>query len=110
MLSVIADQLRYPSAHTMFFSYFILFLFATSARTDVENSIPERIARVLLERIIVHRPHPWGLLVTFIELLNNNSYGFWQQPCIREEEDIFLLFHQARRSLTAERPEGDVAR
>jgi CCR4-Not complex component, Not1 len=26
-------------------------------------------ARVLLERLIVNRPHPWGLLITFIELI-----------------------------------------
>ena len=31
----------------------------------------EAITRVLLERLIVHRPHPWGLLITFIELIKN---------------------------------------
>jgi hypothetical protein len=29
----------------------------------------EQITRVLLERLIVNRPHPWGLLITFIELI-----------------------------------------
>ena len=24
---------------------------------------------MLLERLIVNRPHPWGLLITFIELI-----------------------------------------
>jgi hypothetical protein len=27
------------------------------------------VFRVLLERLIVNRPHPWGLLITFIELI-----------------------------------------
>ena len=31
----------------------------------------EQITRVLLERLIVNRPHPWGLLITFIELIKN---------------------------------------
>ena len=31
----------------------------------------EQITRVLVERLIVHRPHPWGLLITFIELIKN---------------------------------------
>lgn len=26
---------------------------------------------MLLERLIVNRPHPWGLLITFIELIKN---------------------------------------
>jgi CCR4-NOT transcription complex subunit 1 len=33
--------------------------------------VQEAITRVLLERLIVHRPHPWGLLITFIELIKN---------------------------------------
>ncbi|XP_058087524.1 uncharacterized protein LOC131234608 [Magnolia sinica] len=30
--------------------------------------IQEQITRVLLERLIVNQPHPWGLLITFINL------------------------------------------
>lgn len=33
--------------------------------------VQEQITRVLLERLIVNRPHPWGLLITFIELIKN---------------------------------------
>lgn len=42
--------------------------------------IQEQITRVLLERLIVNRPHPWGLLITFIELI---KVTFWQEfrPC-----------------------------
>ena len=35
----------------------------------VQEIIQEQITRVLLERLIVNRPHPWGLLITFIELI-----------------------------------------
>lgn len=35
----------------------------------IQEIIQEQITRVLLERLIVNRPHPWGLLITFIELI-----------------------------------------
>ena len=98
MLSVIADQLRYPSAHTLFFINLMLFLFATSSRSEVPNAIPERIGRVLLERVIVRRPHPWGLIVTFVELVDNQTYGFWKQPFVRAEEEIYILFVKAQQN------------
>lgn len=94
MLSVIADQLRYPSAHTLFFASLMLYLF----KVTTDSSIPERIARVLLERVIVARPHPWGLVVTFVELLENPTYGFWDQPFVRADDEIFLLFRRARQN------------
>jgi hypothetical protein len=34
-----------------------------------QEIVQEQITRVLLERLIVNRPHPWGLLITFIELI-----------------------------------------
>ena len=42
---------------------------------------------MLLERLIVYRPHPWGLLVTFIELIKGEEYNFWEYrsdyiPCV----------------------------
>lgn len=40
-------------------------------------TIPFQFSRVLLERLIVNRPHPWGLLITFIELIKNPTYKFW---------------------------------
>ena len=36
---------------------------------NLQEIIQEQITRVLLERLIVNRPHPWGLLITFIELI-----------------------------------------
>lgn len=103
MLNVVADQLRYPSAHTLFFIHFMLFLFGTSVQPELSSTIPERIARILLERTIVKRPHPWGLLVTFIELLDNEAYGFWKQPFVRAQDEVFRLFGQVRQSVAARR-------
>ena len=30
---------------------------------------------MLLERLIVNRPHPWGLLITFIELIKVSLFA-----------------------------------
>ncbi|EPQ27193.1 uncharacterized protein PFL1_05116 [Pseudozyma flocculosa PF-1] len=68
VLTAAANQLRYPSSHTAYFSSLLVHLFA-SARDD---AVREQITRVLLERLIVNRPHPWGLLVTFIELMRSH--------------------------------------
>jgi hypothetical protein len=62
VLNAIANQLRYPNNHTHYFSCVLLYLFLQSKQEVVK----EQITRVLLERLIVHRPHPWGLLITFI--------------------------------------------
>ena len=40
----------------------------------MQEIIQEQITRVLLERLIVNRPHPWGLLITFIELIKVRKY------------------------------------
>jgi CCR4-NOT transcription complex subunit 1 len=97
MLNAIANQLRFASAHTLFFSSLMLHMFM-SAQQD-GNVIPERIGRVLLERVLVRRPHPWGLIVTFVELLDNEVYNFWKQPFVRMEHEIFLLFGQAHKNM-----------
>ena len=72
-LNSIANQLRYPNNHTHYFSCVVLYLFAEAR----QEFIQEQITRVLLERLIVHRPHPWGLLITFIELIKQvRAAGF----------------------------------
>jgi len=93
-LNAIANQLRFPSSHTHYFSCVVLYIFSESKNAGVK----EQIARVLLERVIVNRPHPWGLLITFIELIKNQRYGFWNQPFIRCAAEIEKLFDSVARS------------
>lgn len=93
-LNAIANQLRYPSSHTHYFSCVMLYLFSESK--DV--AVKEQATRVLLERLILHRPHPWGLLVTFIELIKNQRYGFWNYPFTRCATEIEKVFESVARS------------
>lgn len=53
-LNAVANQLRYPNQHTHYFSCVLLYLFAEAQSEMVQ----EQITRILLERLIVHRPHP----------------------------------------------------
>ncbi|KFD46476.1 hypothetical protein M513_12649 [Trichuris suis] len=75
----IVNQLRYPNSHTLYFGCTLLYLFS-EANSEV---IQEQIGRVLFERLISERPHPWGLMVTFIEMINNSSYRFWEHHFVR---------------------------
>lgn len=122
-LNAIANQLRYPSSHSHYFSCVMLFLFSESKSAAVK----EQITRVLLERLILHRPHPvsifrmpsflfyetsfhfltlplllqWGLLITFIELIKNQRYQFWSHPFTRCATEIEKVFESVARSCMA---------
>ncbi|KAL3616494.1 hypothetical protein CASFOL_039884 [Castilleja foliolosa] len=93
-LNAVANQLRYPNNHTHYFSFILLYLFAESK----QEMIQEQITRVLLERLIVNRPHPWGLLITFIELIKNPRYNFWSKSFTRCAPEIEKLFESVSRS------------
>ena len=71
-----------------------LFLFGEAK----DEGVREQVTRVLLERLIVHRPHPWGLLVTFIELIKNQRYQFWSHPFTHCATEIEKVFESVARS------------
>jgi CCR4-NOT transcription complex subunit 1 len=99
-LNAIANQLRYPNSHTHYFSCVLLYLFQESKQEIVQ----EQITRVLLERLIVNRPHPWGLLITFIELIKNRTYNFWSHDFVRCAPEIERLFSSVAKSCMGNRP------
>ncbi|KZT44176.1 Not1-domain-containing protein [Sistotremastrum suecicum HHB10207 ss-3] len=87
LLSSMVLHLRYPNAHTHWFSSLLLHLFV-----EVKDEVfCELMTKVLLERFIGHRPHPWGALVTFIELLRNPKYEFWSREFTRIAPEITML-------------------
>jgi len=96
-LNAVANQLRYPSSHTHYYSCVMLYLFSEAK----DEGVREQVTRVLLERLIVHRPHPWGLLITFIELIKNQRYQFWSHPFTRCATEIEKVFESVARSCMA---------
>ncbi|KZT20259.1 Not1-domain-containing protein [Neolentinus lepideus HHB14362 ss-1] len=95
ILSSVVMHLRYPNAHTHWFSQLLLHLFCEIK----DPRFREIVTKVLLERFIVHRPHPWGALATFIELLGNPKYGFWNEEFVRVTPEVTLLLESVSRSL-----------
>ena len=87
-LGAIVNQLRYPNSHTHFFSYALLHLFGSDMADQQESDVRQQITRVLLERLIAHRPHPWGLIITLLELLKNPTYMFWDLPFIKANPEV----------------------
>ncbi|KAI8368213.1 CCR4-Not complex component, Not1-domain-containing protein [Radiomyces spectabilis] len=92
LLSAMADHLRYPNSHTCFFSTVMVSLFE-----EMPESIKEKMTRVLLERLIVNRPHPWGLLATFITFIKDSK--FWNYEFVHCSPDIERLFDNVSRSI-----------
>lgn len=95
VINAMANQLRYPNSHTYFFMKLMFFFFLEGE----DEYLQEQITRVLLERLIVHRPHPWGLLVTFIELIKNPRYAFWGHPFTKMNPAIERVFESVSASL-----------
>jgi len=93
LFNAVCNNLRYPNSHTKFCSRAILFMFKKS-----NQRIKEQITRILLERLVVHRPHPWGLLITFIQLIKQPDYKFWDEPFTRCSHEIESLFQTVASS------------
>ncbi|KAK6167378.1 hypothetical protein SNE40_021420 [Patella caerulea] len=93
-LTAIANQLRYPNSHTHYFSCTILYLFAQANNEQIQ----EQITRVLLERLIVNRPHPWGLLITFIEMIKNPNFKFWNHEFVHCAPEVDKMLESVARS------------
>jgi len=104
MISAMANQLRYPNYLTHYFSCVLLYLFLESKTEHVQ----EIITRVLLERLIALRPHPWGLLITFIELIRNPRYAFWKRSFTRCAPEIEKVFESVARSCIGPTAQGAV--
>ncbi|CAO3592130.1 unnamed protein product [Absidia cylindrospora] len=92
VLGAMADHLRYPNSHTQFFSQALLHFFQ-----EMSEQTKEQITRILLERLIVNRPHPWGLLATFIGLIKEPK--FWEHSFVRSSPEIERLFDNVARSI-----------
>jgi CCR4-NOT transcription complex subunit 1 len=96
-ISAIANQLRWPNSHTQYFSCALLHLFGSPDNEDVKHTI----TRVFMERLLVHRPHPWGLIITLLEILKNRTYAFWDLPFVKAAPEVrSLLLELLNVSLT----------
>ncbi|KAG9827433.1 Not1-domain-containing protein, partial [Aureobasidium melanogenum] len=100
LLSAFTNQIRYPNAHTHYFSTALLHLFTVSS-----EDLQQQVARVLVERVMSSRPHPWGLLVTVLELVKNNSYNIWELGWMKAAPEVErMMLNVAHSSGLAQSP------
>ena len=91
LLGAMVNQLRYPNNHTWFFSSTILHLFGSNQASPQDPEVRQQVTRILLERLIVHRPHPWGLIIVLLELMKNQIYLFWDQPSVKTNGEVCII-------------------
>lgn len=105
VISAIANQLRYPNSHTQWFGCLALHLFGTESiwqSPDVYVEIQELMTRVLLERQLVNRPHPWGLSLVLCEMLRNSQYKFHSLPFVSSAPpEMKVVFEALARNIKA---------
>ncbi|KAI3908415.1 hypothetical protein MKW92_020455 [Papaver armeniacum] len=86
-------QSRYPT------TILLLVLSTYLLKPTRPEVVQEQITQGFIERLIVNRPHPWGLLITFIELIKNPRYVFLDSPFTRDVlPRLKKLFESVSRS------------
>ena len=83
IISAMANQLRFPNTHMNWYSTAVLHYFTCTA-----EDVQQQLLRVLVERLLVNRPYPWGVLVTVLELLKNPNYSIFEQPWLKAAPDV----------------------
>lgn len=84
LLGAIVNQLRYPNFHTQWFVSLTTRLFTQEAlwqTPEVHQQILEILMRVLIERHLVNKPHPWGLSLVLTQLFS--SENFFNLPMVK---------------------------
>ncbi|KAG8817898.1 hypothetical protein FRC17_011048 [Serendipita sp. 399] len=90
LVSAIVLNLRFPSHHTFWFSALLLDLFSQIK----DETFKEVVTKVLLERVLCHRPHPWGVVMTLIELIRDPKCDFFSHKFTRAYPEIHAMLRK----------------
>ncbi|KAK4547743.1 hypothetical protein LTR36_000701 [Oleoguttula mirabilis] len=86
VVSAMMNQVRYVNAHTHYFSTALQHMFTISS-----DELKEQIMRVLVERLMVPRPHPWGVIVMILELVKNTTVDIWSMPWMKTAPQVVSM-------------------
>ncbi|QIW95080.1 hypothetical protein AMS68_000598 [Peltaster fructicola] len=92
ILSAMTSQLRYVNAHTHYFSTALTHTFSISS-----EEIQQQIITIFVKRLAVPRPHPWGLIISVLEIIKNSTSDLWSLPWVKTQpqvENILLTIAQ----------------
>ena len=91
-LNSIVNELRFPNNHTFYFSCIILFIYAEAGREIIQ----QQISQIFLERLQTCGPYPWGLMISFRELIQNPKFAFMRKQYIRDHPQSIAHLFQGR--------------
>lgn len=91
VVQAIANQLRYPNAHTHWFNYVLKNFFFAENWGEAKAEIQEIIIRTLLERLVTNKPHCWGIVVTFTDLLKSTECSIMDLPFVKSIPEVELI-------------------
>ncbi len=101
LLNSIMNQISYPNPITFYFSGLIFYIFSNQQTDDV---LQEQITqydtslcfsnnyRIFIDRFYTARPHPWGIMYTFIELLKDKE-SLKNKPFLKNPEFEEVIKH-----------------
>ncbi|EMC92891.1 hypothetical protein BAUCODRAFT_159617 [Baudoinia panamericana UAMH 10762] len=99
LISAMINQVRYVNAHTHYFSTALQHMFTVAA-----EDLQEQIMRVMMERLIVPRPHPWGIIVMILELVKNSTTDLWELPWLRNASQVQSMLMNLAQSAPSQGP------
>ena len=97
IINVMVEQLRYPNIHTYWFSYVLMHMFTSEDFGDNLMNVQEIILRVLLERIVVNKPHAWGVSAFVTKLLTNEKVDLLNLECVKRVTEVNNIFIQLQK-------------
>nr|QSE03639.1 CCR4-NOT transcription complex subunit1 NOT1 [Metchnikovella dogieli] len=94
LISALINNVRYPNTHTLFCTNILFEMFLL----DFGDLKKEVAMRAILERLIANRPHPWGVLFLFIELVRSEKYSIADAPFITQKKKVHALFSSIKQT------------
>lgn len=105
VIDAMVNQLRYPNIHTQWFMDVLMHIFESGSLWNLPEThleIQEITTRVLLERHMVNKPHPWGLSCLLTRLLSNEQYEFFKMPFVKNAPaELKVVFDSLARNIKA---------
>lgn len=87
-------HLRYPNSHSNWFSNWFITTFQDK---ETKEYIKEQIVRVLLEKLVAHRPHPFSVISTFVQIIKEDN--FFNYSFIKKSNEVQILLTNIKNSL-----------
>lgn len=107
IIQVMVEQLRYPNVHTYWFIFALRNMFVSEEWGEQLLGVQEIILRNLLERIIVNKPHAWGVSVVFTQLITSKEINLLELPFVKNLPEIANLLSPLYRHTSASQNNED---